>query len=110
MAGIIVVQSESNARMRWYLAGVGEARKAVKKYLRVWKREQEGMGDAKPVLSIQRWEVKTGKAKLLEALNTGGVEAESAEAIECWSIDNDNKLFSWEGWLTDDPDLAVGEE
>ena len=89
-----------------YFAGAGAARKAVRSYLRSWNSEGHWeMGDPPPIFSIQRWEVKTGKARLLEALQTGGVTAESVEVLECWTLDNANKLYSWKGWLTDEPDL-----
>jgi len=93
-----------------YFAGVGAARKAVRSRLRSWKEDGHWeMGDHSPIYSIQRWEVKTSKARLLEALQTGGVTAESVEVLECWTLDNANKLYSWKGWLTDEPDLLDEE-
>ena len=118
MASIIVVRCENKQsdacaqRVGWglYFTGVGEAKKEVKRSLRSWNSEGHWeMGDSPPIFSIQRWEVKTSKARLLEALQTGGVTAESVEVLECWTLDNDGKLYSWKGWLTDEPDLLDEE-
>jgi len=118
MASIVVVEIwyPKNFVSEEYFAQMGQAKSRVKQILREVKKRYgpvsyKGQTGVLPVLAIQRWNVKTSKANLVLALQVGKVycDPNDREDVECWTLDNDGKLYKWDGAIHDDPDLKVGQ-
>ena len=105
-----VYDERGRRKMQWpkYYTSVSDARKAAKSSLMIFREEvQSRPFNTAPIITMEKWEVKCTRENLLFALQIGRIAYESAEGLECWTVDNDGKLFSWKGWLDDDPDLKV---
>jgi len=88
-----------------YNAARDSAKLAILQWVQIKRRRRQGASNALcPVMGIEKWTIKTGKAKLLEALRTRVVVPENIERVECWALDNEGRTYRWVGGLDDEPE------